>query len=75
MTAFRAGGACPLDDCNFQFLVVTDDEGELDIVGAAIMQAHSDRNHEGMPVSLFGFAADPEAPLLKDDEERPRLIN
>lgn len=72
---WRAGGRCPLDDCNFQFLIATDDEGELDFVGTAIMAAHSERTHAGMPVALFGFNADPETLMQDDDEERPRLIN
>lgn len=72
---WRAGGRCPLDDCAFVFIIESDDEGELDLVGTAIMQAHSDRSHAGMPVSLFGFSADPDTLIKDDDEERPRLIN
>ena len=77
---WRAGGQCPADGCGFKFAIESDDEDELDVVGAAMMQAHSDRSHGGVPVSLYGtrletpgeLPAKEEAP---EPEERSRLVN
>ena len=76
---WRAGGTCPLEDCNFTFAIGSDEEIELDLVGQAMMQAHSDHSHEGLPVNLFGYKPAAPIDLPVDDspepEERPRLIN
>ena len=76
---WRAGGTCPAEACGFQFAIGSDDEDELDIVGAAMMQAHSNHSHGGVPINLYGARMDPPVDLPTDDEpepeERPRLVN
>ena len=68
MSNYRAGGACPIEGCSFEFIIECPDLNELDIVGQALMQAHSDHSHEGVPVNLYALPT-------SDDEERPRRLN
>ena len=68
-------------------MVASDDEAELDLVGTAIMDAHSKHSHGDMPVTLFGARVNEITldepgvedgdiqPEALDAEERPRLLN
>ena len=70
---WSAGGRCPAEGCNFAFRVESDDETELDVVGAAAVQAHSHHSHGDIPVTVGSFRVQPDE--TEEDEERPRLIN
>jgi hypothetical protein len=76
---WSAGGRCPAEGCNFAFRVESDDETELDVVGAVAMEAHSRHTHGGLPVTVGSFQIAPKMQEIGEDEiedeERPRLIN
>jgi len=80
---WSAGGRCPAEGCDFAFGVESNDEDELDVVGAAIMAAHSQRTHGGVPVTIGSFEIMPKSAAIEEAEredeieagERPRLVN
>jgi Mg2+/Co2+ transporter CorC len=79
MSFWSAGAHCPIEGCHFAFGVESDDEAELDIIGAIVMEAHSQRSHDGAPVTVGSYQIAPKMQAIDEDEieagERPRLIN
>src|SRR4029078_11813185 len=79
MSFWSAGAHCPIERCHFAYGRESHDEAELDIIGAIVMEAHSQRSHDGAPVTVGSYKIAPKMQAIDEDEseagERPRLIN